>query len=509
MQHLDVELLCFHGCRRLGGPETVTGHINIRPVELSRHNFYFFEKIIDSESAWADVPTMSNMHVLANLFYWATAILLFSVVVSVAQDESTSQSFEGWTCDALTPNLCDLSVETGLVPMKGGLSVKYWRYYQKQEHGDISGEEHEELPPLIVAHGGPAFPHRYLLPLKQIACQAQRSVIFYDQAGCGDSPLPFDSNNGTNSSNTTVSVSYPWLLDPNYYALEELPKLIDALGIQDFHLLGHSWGTILAQIFALDSDSPVQSRMKSMTLSGCISDTQFYIQEQWDHHHGTLGRLPPFLRDQIQKLEDEQDYDSLAYQALDDFLTVKFTTRMTPLPDCFVEAAAGVNREIYVGMQGASEFTMHGVLADFNVTERLAELVDQPVLLLSGSFDTVRPTVAQRMLEHLPVAEWHLFRNSGHVSAIDEAGSMNDLVADFLSRVEAVSTLEDFHPKAIPISPCDIEGYAAPNNGDGSNKTPKEWAILLVVAFLSLAVGFVMGRAGPRRSGTPYERIPS
>lgn len=44
MQHLDVELLCFHGCRRLGGPETVTGHINIRPVELSRHNFYFFEK---------------------------------------------------------------------------------------------------------------------------------------------------------------------------------------------------------------------------------------------------------------------------------------------------------------------------------------------------------------------------------------------------------------------------------------------------------------------------------
>lgn len=34
---------------------------------------------------------------------------------------------------------------------------------------------------------------------------------------------------------------------------------------------------------------------------------------------------------------------------------------LNPLKDCYLESSKGLNREIYVGMQGASEFTMHGV----------------------------------------------------------------------------------------------------------------------------------------------------
>ena len=43
-------------------------------------------------------------------------------------------------------------------------------------------------PPLLVLHGGPGVPHDYLLPLGALA-RAGRSVVFYDQLGCGGSAV--------------------------------------------------------------------------------------------------------------------------------------------------------------------------------------------------------------------------------------------------------------------------------------------------------------------------------
>ena len=175
-----------------------------------------------------------------------------------------------------------------------------------------------------------------------------------------------------------------------------------------------------------------------MTLSGCISDTQLYIREQWNPTSGTLGQLPPFVQNRIRTLEAAQEYNSPEYEALNNIMTIHFTIRTAPIPDCFLEALSQVNFEIYVGMQGASEFTLSGVLANFNVTGRLSnELSTLPVLLTTGRYDTVRPLVVETMHEQLPLSERILFGRSGHVTAIDEAGLMNAAVADFLARVEA------------------------------------------------------------------------
>ena len=51
-----------------------------------------------------------------------------------------------------------------------------------------------KLLPLVALHGGPAWPHNYLLPLKHLVCHGISEVIFYDQAGCGDSQLPQDED---------------------------------------------------------------------------------------------------------------------------------------------------------------------------------------------------------------------------------------------------------------------------------------------------------------------------
>jgi proline iminopeptidase len=405
--------------------------------------------------------------------------------------------FKGWTCDELTPDLCDLSVNTGTFLIKG-INVRYWMYYSSttsRDRREKSRKSQKKLP-VVVVHGGPAWPHYYLLPLKKLACDG-RDVIFYDQAGCGDSTLP--------EANQSVQDVYPWLLDPNYYALQELPALLDHLAIYRFHLLGHSWGTILAQIYALDASTFERKRLVSMSLSGCISDLQLEVEQQWDPSTGNLGELPPFVQKRIHALEAAKAYDSPEYEVINDVLTTFFTCRTAPLPDCFLLSASKMNREIYLKMQGPSEFAIGGVLVNFNVTGRLHELSDLPVLLMSGRYDTVRPAVVEVMHQNLPMSERILFPRSGHVSAIDEAGPMNEAVADFLERVEAAGR-DRFVPRLVKMPEPMLDATAEPvwmfTFSSGTS--------VLQIAVVAFILGTVFGAFwGPRSLSRSrvYQRI--
>ncbi len=73
-----------------------------------------------------------------------------------------------------------------------------------------------EKPVVIALHGGPAFTHNYILPLKLLASMGY-PVLFYDQCGCGGSSFVSDP-----------AKDAPWLLTVQYY-VEELALIIKAL----------------------------------------------------------------------------------------------------------------------------------------------------------------------------------------------------------------------------------------------------------------------------------------
>ena len=81
--------------------------------------------------------------------------------------------------------------------------------------------------PLLLLHGGPGAPSYSLKPLAALA--DERPVVFYDQLGGGRSPAPADSS--------------LWTIDR---FVRELADVRQALGLKQVHLLGISWGTILA-----------------------------------------------------------------------------------------------------------------------------------------------------------------------------------------------------------------------------------------------------------------------
>ena len=390
-------------------------------------------------AAALNLPSYSNEEILSrrsvvSKALTASSIFIPSVVANadddvslpsflLAKDKTSKDSWKQWTCDELTPLCDDLQVETGSLTIRD-IPVKYWRYKQKDQGTTIIGSTNY---PIIAIHGGPGYTHNYMLPLKQLACSG-REVIFYDQAGCGQSTLK--------KGMSVPPSEYPHLLDPTYYSEEELPTLIDHWKLDKYHILGHSWGTILAQLFALNAKDT--SGMQSMILSGPLSDSKSYINAQWEETEGNLGSLPPFVQGRIRALEKEGAYDSKEYTAIADVLTTFFTLRTAPAPDCFTDAVAGLNMDIYTGMQGPSEFTLSGVLGDFNVTGRLHE-IEVPVLLTHGVYDTMRPSIVKTMEKELKYSERVLFPHSGHVSMIDDAELMNDVVNGFVQRVESTS----------------------------------------------------------------------
>ena len=108
-----------------------------------------------------------------------------------------------------------------------------------------------EKPPLVVLHGGPLIPCNYLLPLAYVI--VDRSIIFYDQLGCGQSTKlvgPASSILTTQEETTTTmdrnkkTTAVTTILDVNAM-VNDLDCLIQHWNLKQFHLLGHSFGGIL------------------------------------------------------------------------------------------------------------------------------------------------------------------------------------------------------------------------------------------------------------------------
>ena len=120
-----------------------------------------------------------------------------------------------------------------LAPGEGFIDVEGGRVWY-----EIAGSGSET--PLRLLHGGPGATSGYLDPLRRLA--DERPVVFYDQLGCGKSDRPDDQSLWTVAR-----------------FLRELQQVRDALELNEVHILGHSWGTMLAAEYMLTKPSGVKS----------------------------------------------------------------------------------------------------------------------------------------------------------------------------------------------------------------------------------------------------------
>ena len=271
----------------------------------------------------------------------------------------------------------------GTVPFRG-----YGTWYQ------VVGE----LPatsgklPLLILHGGPGVPHDYLEDLSGLANEG-RAVVFYDQIGCGKSDHPEDPA--------------LWVIDT---FVEEAAAVRDALGLDQVHLFGHSWGGWLALEYALGRPSGLASLVLAST---CSSLPAFAAETR-----RLKESLPAEVQEVIDRHETQGTTDDPAYQEATMAYYSQWVCRLDPWPDHVMRSFMNLNEEIYGTMQGP-EWNVTGNLKDWDVTARLGEL-ELPALVTSGRYDEMTPAVVQPLVEGIRGAEHVVFEDSAHFTKAEE-----------------------------------------------------------------------------------------
>jgi proline-specific peptidase len=264
--------------------------------------------------------------------------------------------------------------------------------------------------PLLCLHGGPGMPHGYLKPLEALA-ERGRQVIFYDQVGCGNSER--------------VHNPELWTL-PLF--VEELGVVRQALGLERVHLLGHSWGGMLALEYALTQPSGLASLI--IASSGASS-------AQWNAEIQRLrAELPPEIQAALQKHELAWTTEDLEYLEAEKFFADQHLCRLEPLPDYMDETFLELRQEVYHTMCGESEIMgVTGNLKDWDIIERLPE-IHVPTLITCGRYDEATPALAETMRRGLPNAELVIFEQSAHFAFAEEPKHFRQEIEQFLQRTE-------------------------------------------------------------------------
>jgi L-proline amide hydrolase len=256
--------------------------------------------------------------------------------------------------------------------------------------------------PLIALHGGPGMTHDYLRSLPDLF--DDRPVILYDQFGTG------------NSSRRPDWDAQEWTAG---FFVDQLRELVAHLGFAEaggFHLLGHSWGGMLAQEYVLSRPSGLASLILSDTSASAAGITQ---------------SMAPLLAAISAEEPDEQTRRNLFFE--------RHFCRVTPMPEDLVRTfeLVGGNPTVYLAMMGASEGEVTGTLQDWNAVPRLPE-IEVPTLVLAGEYDELQPVAWSPLAELIPGARAHVFTGASHMPFVEFPQEYHAVVAPFLAEHDGV-----------------------------------------------------------------------
>jgi proline-specific peptidase len=265
--------------------------------------------------------------------------------------------------------------------------------------------------PLLVLHGGPGTPHDYLEPLEGLA-DTGRPIVFYDQLGCGNSDQPHD----------------PSLWSVGLF-VEELATVLQELGLERVHLLGHSWGGMLAMEYALTRPEG----LASLVLSSSLASVPQWIAEA----NRLREELPQEVEEVLRRHEEAGTTDDPDYEEAMMVFYRRHVCRLDPWPEALTRTFAKLetNHEVYHAMFGPSEFHATGTLRGWDIRDRLGE-IRLPTLVTSGRHDEATPAIAETVHRGIEGSEWVVFEQSSHVAHLEEEGEYRRTLNDFMRRVE-------------------------------------------------------------------------
>lgn len=265
--------------------------------------------------------------------------------------------------------------------------------------------------PVVLLHGGPGFSSYYLKPFEDLG--DDRQVVRYDQLGGGKSDVTTDT--------TLFTIEH---------FVAELDSLRSHLGVERWHVLGHSWGTMLA----LEYYRAHPERVMSLVLASAVFDVPAYER----HVRELLASSPDSLQRLVKKAEATGKFDDPDYQRAMNQFYAQYVFRR-PVQADLDSLFSTVNQKLYAYMQGPSEFTITGTLKHYDATSFLPQ-VNVPALFTAGEFDEVGPEIVQGFVAKVPGAIYAEFAGAAHITPWDARDENVKVVRAFLKSADSTET---------------------------------------------------------------------
>ncbi len=250
--------------------------------------------------------------------------------------------------------------------------------------------------------------HDYILPLADLAKYGYR-VVFYDQLGCGKSELPKNV-----------------ILFTIERALEEVEAFRRAMKLGRMHLMGSSYGGMLAIAYALK----YQRNLKSLITTGGLASVPLTVAEM----NRMVRQLPKDVQAVLRKHEEEGDFENPEYQNAVMIFYKRYLCRLEKWPRELTYTLQHFSRPVYYTMNGPNEFTIIGNIRYWDVTRELPR-IRVPTLVTGGRYDEVSPKVAASIHKRIKGSQLVTFEKSSHLPMWEERAAYMKTLREFLASI--------------------------------------------------------------------------
>jgi proline iminopeptidase len=318
------------------------------------------------------------------------------------------------TAPASTP-IADYPIHEGFVDAHGVLI-----YYMTVGRG----------APLLIVHGGPGASHDYFLPYLLPLARHNR-LIFIDERGSGKSE---------------------YLQDPKGYTVENMVEDVEAvrqgLALGRISLLGHSYGGVLAQAYALKYQSNLTHLILASTFPSTKQMNEVFVRMK--------GKMDLELRGRIDKMEKDglfghgKDYEKNRYTS--DYMIAAWGEGYFPYlyhnrPDPNYDPIQNgvMSWDLYREMWGSNgEFVIDGNLKSVEYVDQLPS-IHVPTLIIAGDHDECDPSLSKEMNEKIAGSQIVILPSSGHMTFVDQPNLFIASVDGFLHASSATKAAPATH----------------------------------------------------------------
>jgi len=271
----------------------------------------------------------------------------------------------------------------------------------------------------VVVHGGPGADHTYFLPYLLPLARTHR-LVFIDERGSGRSQR---------------------LQDTSQYTVENMADDVEAvrqaLKLGKISLLGHSYGGVLAQAYALKYQQNLSHLILNSTFPSTKQMNEVLAREKAQMPADKLKRLNELeqagLFGKGEAWEHGRypaEYAALAWGP--GYFPFLYGARPDPTYDPMGQET-GTSWELYRVMWGEhGEFVIDGNLKSVEYVDRLGA-IHVPTLVIAGDHDECDPALSKEMHEKIAGSELVILPNSGHMNFVDQPDLWEKTMESFLS----------------------------------------------------------------------------